>query len=150
MDCKTIFKLCEACPEIEVYDSPQYPIEIQLLENAIRSKFQDGYVTSRPRVSMNLSKYTLNFKSVKMEEKNKIQDIEKLVGTSEIFIWIPNVPLDSSDYQENDQGETVIAIQERKVRLIEPINFQLSSYNKFDFTMSLQQSILTQFKVYDG
>ena len=121
-------------------DCPIYPVQVEYVKNAINSEFQDGYVTSRPRISRNFAKYSLNFRAVAEPEKRKFQTLESLVNQGDIFIWFPEIPLEPKDFDSNGN---LLPIEDRKryVRLIEPVQYQLSSFNRYDFTINLQEAI---------
>jgi len=118
-------------------ECPTYPFSMGMLENSINSQFQDGYVTSRKRISRIFNTWILNFVAAKEENKLIIQELEYLVGQADIFTWFPTIPLDNNDY--DDQGN--IVIQPREVRLISPIQYDLAFFGHYDFTMNLQEAI---------
>ena len=113
---------------------PEYPFSVALLENNIASQFQDGYVTSRKRISKNFCTYSLTFRAVSEEDKFTMQELEYLVGTADIFKWFPNMPLEPTDFNNG-----VIVIQPRDVRLVSPIQYDLIFYGRYDFTVNLQE-----------
>jgi hypothetical protein len=116
---------------------PEYPFSIALLENNIASSFQDGYVTSRKRISKNFCTYSLTFKAVPEIDKIMMQKLEYIVGTSDLIIWYPNMPLEPMDYNPDGTEN----IQPRDVRIVNPIQYDLIFYKHYDFTVNLQQGI---------
>ena len=116
---------------------PEYPFSTALIENNIASQFQDGYVTSRKRISRNFGTYSLTFKAVPEPDKITMQKLEYIVGMADLFDWLPNIPLEPIDYDEHGN----VAIQVREVRLVSPIQYDLIFYGHYDFTVNLQQGI---------
>jgi hypothetical protein len=120
-----------------INDCPTYPLNRTTLENSISSEFQDGYVTSRKRISRDFEVIKLTFAAVKEEDKVIIQRLEKLVGQADIFTWYPNIPLDPDDYNPDGTEN----IQPRDVRLVSPIQYDLIAYKLYNFDMNLQEAI---------
>jgi len=116
---------------------PEYPFSIALLENNIASQFQDGYVTSRKRISRNFCTYSLTFKAVPEIDKITMQQLEYIVGMADIFTWYPNIPLEPMDYNPDGTEN----IQPREVRLANPLQYDLIFFKRYDFTVNLQQGI---------
>jgi len=118
-----------------------FPFNKGLVANAINSEFQDGYVTSRKRVSRIFSVYTLNFEGIKEVDKLIAQRLENVVGQADIFTWYPSHPLDPLDYTTDDEGNEVLDIQPREVRFISPMQFEYFAPGLYNFTMNLQEAI---------
>jgi len=117
--------------DFSIDDCPTYPLQTSLIDNKIASTFSDGYVTTRPRITPNLHLYTLNFVAVPEEDKLKIQELEEIVGCSDIFEWTPDMVLEPRDSP---------IIQVRYVRLTTPIQYKLTSFKLYEFTMNLQEA----------
>ncbi len=123
--------------EYIIEDCPTYPLNISTLENSINSQFQDGYVTSRKRISRDFSIYKLTFAAVKEKDKVIIQELEQKVGQADIFTWYPMMPLDPDDYNPDGTEN----IKPRDVRLVNPIQYDLIAYKLYNFDMNLQEAI---------
>jgi hypothetical protein len=123
-----------------IYDCPTYPLQTEYEKNSINTQFQDGYITSRPRISRNFAKYSLNFIAVEEESKLHFQELERLVNISDKFQWLPNIGLEPTDYDSN--GDLLPENERtRSVRLIDPVQYQLTSFGRYDFTITLQEAI---------
>ena len=129
-----------------LYDCPVYPYDQALQKNVVASQFQDGYVTTRPALSVNLSIFTLNFVAVAEKDMFTALRLEKLVGGAYIFAWLPNFALCEEDYLNYAVSTTELkakADRLRSVRLSQPIVYSRVSYQLYNFTMNLQESVVT-------
>ena len=136
---KFVYETEDFTNEYLINDCYQYPFYNATLGNAISSEFQDGYITTRKRVSKTFALYTLSFAGMKEEEKLKIQELENLVGQSDIFYWYPSYPIEPRDY--DDQGIVLDPIPLREVRLTTPIQYELFAPKLYNLTMNLQEAI---------
>jgi len=123
-----------------INDCPTYPLQTEYEKNSLNSKFQDGYISSRPRISRNYTKYSLEFVAVEEESKLHFQELERLVNIADIFEWLPNIGLEPRDYDSN--GDLLPDDQRiRRVRLIDPVQYRLTSFGRYDFSITLQEAI---------
>ncbi len=118
--------------DYELTSCPEYPFSQSYVASTVASGFQDGSIATRPRVSNDISIYTLIFNAVLLADKLKMQELEKLVRGSAIFQWTPDFVVDNIDSS---------TIQVRDVRLASPVHYQMESGNVYSFTVNLQEAI---------
>jgi hypothetical protein len=121
-----------------------YPFNHYHEKNSINSKFSDGVVTTRPRITPHLTTYELAFRAIPLKDKLDIQKLEEIVGTTEQFKWMPNIAIDLKDYwtdPDDPNAEPVLDIKKRTVRLVEPIHYKLIAFQLYDFDMKIQTAL---------
>ena len=127
----------------EIDSCPEYPFIQTYQPNTIASQMQDGYTTTRPRISRNLSIFTLTYRVVPKTEKLVIQSLETIVRCTDIFEWYPFVDLDNTDPDtagNSGSNPNFGKSRIRSVRLVAPIQYNLVNGNYYDFTITLQEA----------
>ncbi len=125
-------------------DCPVYPFDQAFQKNVVASQFQDGYVTTRPSLSLTLSIFTLNFVAVSERDMFTALRLETLVGGSWIFDWLPMFALNEEDYVDYAVTPPVLEAEVnriRSVRLASPIVYSRQSFQLYNFTMNLQEAV---------
>ena len=126
-----------------VNDCPVYPFNMAFQKNVVASQFQDGYITTRPMVTNNLSTFSLVFQSVSEADMFTIHRLENLVGGSLIFSWLPMFALTEEDYVDYSVTPPVLeaeATRLKSVRLTTPIVYSRRAFQLYDFNMNLQEA----------
>ena len=119
-------------PEIS---KPSYPLKIELENNSLMSKFEDGAVQSRKKFTRSRRTFTVNWKGLPNYEYLILDNfIRNIVNYSaETFLWVNPATYRSNDMYSPFEEETI------EVRITNVGGAEMDVLDRWNIELTLQE-----------